>query len=59
VFGVISGDKQDFYAATRLIRYGLVDLSPLIDIRYPLEEIGAALEHSIRPGTYRVIVEMP
>jgi 2-desacetyl-2-hydroxyethyl bacteriochlorophyllide A dehydrogenase len=59
VFGVISGDKQDFYAATRLIRYGLVDLSPLIDIRYPLEEIGAALEHAIRPGTYRVIVEMP
>jgi L-iditol 2-dehydrogenase len=58
VFGVISGDKQDFYAATRLIRYGLVDLSPLIDIRYPLEEIGAALEHAIKPGTYRVIVEM-
>ena len=58
VFGVISGDKQDFYAATRLIRYGLVDLSPLIDIRYPLEEVSAALEHAIRPGTYRVIVEM-
>ena len=59
VFGVISGDKQDFYAATRLIRFGLVDLSPLIDIRYPLEEIAAALEHAIKPGTYRVIVEMP
>jgi 2-desacetyl-2-hydroxyethyl bacteriochlorophyllide A dehydrogenase len=59
VFGVISGDKQDFYAATRLIRFGLVDLSPLIDIRYPLEEIAAALEHAIKPGIYRVIVEMP
>jgi len=58
VFGVISGEKQDFYAAARLIRYGLVDLSPLIDIRYPLEEIGAALEHAIKPGTYRVIVEL-
>jgi len=58
VFGVISGEKQDFYAATRLIRYGLVDLSPLIDVRYPLEEVGAALEHALRPGTYRVIVEM-
>jgi L-iditol 2-dehydrogenase len=58
VFGVISGDKQDFYAATRLIRYGLVDLSPLIDVRYPLEEITAALEHAIKPGTYRVIVEL-
>jgi L-iditol 2-dehydrogenase len=58
VFGVISGDKQDFYAATRLIRYGLVDLSPLIDVTYPLEEIGAALEQAIKPGTYRVIVEI-
>lgn len=58
VFGVVSGEKEDFYAATRLIRYGLVDLSPLIDIRYPLEEIGAALEHAIKPGTYRVIVEL-
>lgn len=58
VFGVISGEKQDFYAATRLIRYGLVDLSPLIDIRYPLAEIASALDHAIRPGTYRVIVEL-
>lgn len=58
VVGVISGDKQDFYAATRLIRYGLVDLSPLIDNRYPLEQIGAALEEAIRPGTYRVIVQL-
>lgn len=58
VFGVISGDKQDFYAATRLIRYGLVDLSPLIDARYPLEEIDVALEHAIKPGTYRVVVEL-
>lgn len=57
VFGVVSKDKQDFYAATRLIRYGLVDLGPLIDARYPLEEVRAALDHAIRPGTYRVIVE--
>lgn len=58
VFGVISGDKQDFYAATRLIRYGLVDLSPLIDATYPLEQIETALEHAVKPGTYRVIVEL-
>jgi 2-desacetyl-2-hydroxyethyl bacteriochlorophyllide A dehydrogenase len=58
VLGVVSKEKQDFYAATRLIRYGLVDLSPLIDVRYPLEEVHAALEHAVKPGTYRVIVEM-
>jgi threonine dehydrogenase-like Zn-dependent dehydrogenase len=58
VFGVISGDKQDFYAATRLIRYGLVDLSPLINARYPLEQVGEALDRALTPGTYRVVVEL-
>jgi L-iditol 2-dehydrogenase len=58
VFGVVSKEKQDFYAATRLIRYGLVDLSPLIDVRFPLEQVEAALEQAIKPGTYRVIVEI-
>ena len=57
VFGVVSKDKQDFYAASRLIRYGQVDLAPLIDIRYPLGELQAAMDHAIQPGTYRVIVE--
>jgi L-iditol 2-dehydrogenase len=56
-FGVVSKDKQDFYAASRLIRYGQVDLAPLIDVRYPLERVGEALDHALRPGTYRVIVE--
>jgi L-iditol 2-dehydrogenase len=57
VFGVVSKDKQDFYAASRLIRFGQVDLSPLMDARYPLEDLQSALEHAIKPGTYRVIVE--
>ncbi len=57
VFGVVSKDKQDFYAACRLIRHGGVDLAPLIDVRYPLEQVGAAMDRAIRPGTYRVIVE--
>jgi L-iditol 2-dehydrogenase len=58
VFGVLSGDKQDFYTAARLVRYGLVDLAPLIDAHYPLEQVDQALEHALRPGTYRVLVEM-
>ncbi|HXG26692.1 MAG TPA: zinc-binding dehydrogenase [Candidatus Binatia bacterium] len=58
VFGVLSGEKQDFYTAARLVRYGLVDLSPLIDARYPLAELSAALDEAIKPGTYRVVVEM-
>jgi L-iditol 2-dehydrogenase len=58
VFGVVSKEKQDFYAASRLIRYGLVDLSPLIDIRYPLDELKTALDHAVQAGVYRVIVEL-
>lgn len=58
VFGVVSKDKQDFYTASRLIRYGQVDLKPLIDIRYPLSELRAALDHAVRPGVYRVLVEI-
>jgi threonine dehydrogenase-like Zn-dependent dehydrogenase len=58
VFGVVSKEKRDFYAAARLIRYGLVDLSPLIDAHYPLEQIEAALDHAVKPGTYRVIVDL-
>jgi L-iditol 2-dehydrogenase len=57
VIGVVSKEKQDFYAATRLIRYGLVDLAPLIDARYPLEKVADALDYAVQPGTYRVIVE--
>jgi L-iditol 2-dehydrogenase len=56
-FGVVSKDKQDFYAASRLIRHRQVDLAPLIDVRYPLERVGDALDHALRPGSYRVIVE--
>jgi L-iditol 2-dehydrogenase len=57
VIGVVSKDKQDFYAASRLIRHGQVDLGPLIDARYPLGELKAAMDHAIQAGTYRVIVE--
>ena len=56
VFGVVSKEKQDFYAATRLIRYGGVDLTPLVEASYALAELPAALDHAIRPGTYRIIV---
>jgi L-iditol 2-dehydrogenase len=58
VFGVLSGEKEDFYVASRLVRYGLVDLSPLIDARYPLSELPAALDEAVKAGTYRIVVEI-
>ncbi len=56
VLGSVSKDKQDFYAAARLIRYGQVDLRPLIDAHYPLGELTSAIEAAVQPGTYRVVV---
>lgn len=56
VFGVVSKEKQDFYAATRLIRYGGVNLAPLVEASYPLSDLRSAMDHAIKPGTYRIIV---
>jgi L-iditol 2-dehydrogenase len=56
VSGAVSGDKQDFYTASRLIRYGQVDLSPLVQATYPLTRLADALDEAIKPGAYRVIV---
>lgn len=56
VVGVVSKDKQDFYAAVRLIRHGGVDLRPLVEGSYPFARLGDALDHAVRPGTYRIIV---
>lgn len=57
VIGVVSSEKQDFYIAAKLIRQGQVDLTPLIQNRYPLAELDKALDEAILPGTYRIIVE--
>lgn len=57
VIGVVSSEKEDFYLATKLISQGQVDLSPLIQNRYPLSNLSGALDEAILPGTYRIIVE--
>lgn len=57
IIGVVSGDKQDFYVASRLIRYGQVDLSPLIQKTFPLDQLGDALDASLQPGSYRIVIK--
>lgn len=57
ILGVLSSEKEDFYIATKLIRQGQVDLKPLIQNKYPLSKLGAALDEAILPGTYRIVVE--
>jgi L-iditol 2-dehydrogenase len=57
VIGVVSSEKQDFHIATKLIREVQVDLTPLIQNRYPLSNLSGALDEAILPGTYRIVVE--
>jgi len=56
VIGSLSSEQVDFEVASRLIGLRGVDLRPLIQRSFPLGELGAALDASIEPGTYRMIV---
>lgn len=56
VLGAVSGDKADFFVATRLIRYGQVDLRPLIQGSFPLTRLADALDASLAPTAYRIVV---
>ncbi len=56
VIGSLSSEQADFQAAARLIGLAQVDLAPLIQRSFPLTDLAAALDASIEPGTYRMIV---
>jgi threonine dehydrogenase-like Zn-dependent dehydrogenase len=46
-----------FAPALRLLERRLVDVTPMVQARYPLSEALAAFEHAARPGTLKVLVE--
>ena len=54
--GSISPNERDFFTANRLLSSGIVDCKPLIAKTFPLEEAQQALEASVVPGTFRVII---
>ncbi|MFN8529658.1 MAG: alcohol dehydrogenase catalytic domain-containing protein [Anaerolineae bacterium] len=46
-----------FAAALRALSSQLIDVEPLIDARYPLEEGLRALQHAAQPGCLKVLLE--
>ena len=56
VIGALSSEQVDFYVANRLIGLRQVDLGPLVERSFGLDDLAPALEASIEPGTYRMIV---
>lgn len=56
ILGTYLGDTKDFLEAARLLNQRVVDVRPLIEASYPLEDIQKAFEEAARPGNYRVSV---
>lgn len=49
---------KGFETAADLLSRRLIDVSPLIEAKFPMDQIQEAFELAIRPETYRVIVTM-
>lgn len=54
---VIGSRCGSFPAALRGLENKLVDVLPLIEARYPLDESVRALEHAAKPGTLKVLLD--
>ena len=48
-----------FGPALRLLAQGLVDPTPLIEARYPLDDALEAFAHAARPGALKVLLQLP
>jgi threonine dehydrogenase-like Zn-dependent dehydrogenase len=57
LIGAVSKDQEDAQISSRMLAYGLVDPSPLVDAVKPMTDIVAAMKRAVRPDSYRVIVE--
>jgi L-iditol 2-dehydrogenase len=55
--GAVNPDYSDFLASTRLLSYGLINVSELISDIIPFENIDKAFEMATKPSSYRVLVK--
>lgn len=58
VTGSVSPSIEDFQKSTKLLSSGIIDPEAVISAVVPFEKVQEALEKSVVPGTYRVIVTM-
>lgn len=56
LIGTFSADVCDFEKAARLISEKKIDLSKLVEAKYPLDSVQEAFEAAVVPGAYRVSV---
>lgn len=55
---VIGSRCGPFAAALRMLETRAIDVTALIDARYPLDEAEAALDHAGRPGVLKVLLDV-
>jgi threonine dehydrogenase-like Zn-dependent dehydrogenase len=53
---VVGSRCGPFDGALRLLERGLVDVKPLVDGVFPLDQAEAALRHAARPGVLKVLI---
>lgn len=56
LIGTFSADRCDFARAAELISSRQIDLSRLVEARFPLDRVQEAFEAAVVPGAYRVSV---
>lgn len=57
--GTYTANYRDFYEAAQLLGSGRMNVAPLVEAKYPLEQIDAAFRHASSPGAYRVSIIFP
>ena len=58
LLGAFEADQQDFFDAARLLNQRQINVSPLVEAKFPLDEIEKAFEAASVPGSYRINVEL-
>ena len=56
VIGTVSPREVDFFRASKLMQYQLIDMADVIEGTYKFKDAQLAFEDSIRPDTYRCII---
>lgn len=58
ITGSYSPTAKNFWTASRLLGYHLIDVAPFITERYDLTECQKAFERASSPETYRVLIDL-
>lgn len=58
ITGAYSPNSKGFYIASRLLSYGLIDVSPFLSGIYPLSDASTAFERAMSADTYRIGFDM-